>query len=156
MPRPPREDEPGGILHLFNRGLGKRTVFENRDDARYFQSRVAREHRRDRIRLLAFSIAVNHYHLIVLSPRGHVSEAMRVIQNMYVRRFNRQRERDGPLFRGRFGSRAVTSDAYWWTLLRYIDLHPVKAGITHASGLYPFGSAIHYLREEGPKWMTRD
>lgn len=34
MARRKREDEPGSILHVFNRGVGKRTVFENRSDVR--------------------------------------------------------------------------------------------------------------------------
>ena len=129
MGRANREDEPGAMLHIFNRGLGKRTVFENRDDIRYFLSRVAREHRRGQLLTHCYVVLANHFHLLVESPLGQASEAMRVIQNEYVRRFNRLRQRDGPLFRGRFGSRRVRSDQYWLALLRYIDLHSVRVGL---------------------------
>ena len=156
MPRKSREDELGCLLHLFNRGVARRSVFECREDVRFISSRLAREHRRGRLRIHAFVMLLNHFHLFVESPKGQASEAMRVIQNEYVRWFNRKRRRDGPLFRGRFGSRRVRSEAYWWTLVRYIDLHSEKARITASAGLYPYGSAYHYLTGDGPKWLARE
>ena len=155
MARTNRQDEPGSILHIYNRGLAKRTVFENRSDVRYFLSRIAREYRRRRLLVHAYVVLTNHFHLLVESPLGRVSDALRVIQNEYVRRFNRLRKRDGPLFRGRFGSRRVRSDSYWWTLLRYIDLHSVRSRLATSEGVYPFGSAYHYLHPDGPRWLTR-
>ncbi|MEN8148301.1 MAG: transposase [Planctomycetota bacterium] len=156
MSRKPRGDEPGVLLHLFGRGVAKRTIFENRTDARYFQSRAAREHRRGRIRVHAYVQMPNHYHILAESPKGEISEGMRVILNEYVRWFNRLRERDGPLFRSRFGSRRIDSESYLWTLIRYIDLHSEGARIVSDAGLYPFGSAYHYLTSQGPKWLSRD
>jgi REP element-mobilizing transposase RayT len=155
MARRSREDEPGAFLHVFNRGLSKRTIFENRSDVRYFLSRLAREHRRGRLFTHAYELLANHFHLLVESPTGEASEAMRVIQNEYVRWFNRRRRRDGPLFRGRFGSRRVRSERYWWVLLRYMDMNSVKARLSASEGVYPYGSAIHYLQAEGPRWLTR-
>ncbi len=155
MPRRSREDEPGCFLHIFNRGLAKRSVFENRADVRYFLSRLAREHRRGRLLVHAYAILGNHFHILAESPVAAASEAMRVIQNEYVRRFNRLRGRDGPLFRGRFGSRRVKSDCYWWTLIRYIELNAADARLVAGHDVYPYASAAHYLRREGPPWLTR-
>ena len=62
---------------------------------RYFLSRVARAVRRGEIEVHSFCIMATHFHLLVRSPTGRLSEAMRRIQNEYVRYFNRKRRRDG-------------------------------------------------------------
>jgi hypothetical protein len=97
-----------------------------------------------------------HFHLLVRSPAGELSNALQSTQNEYVRRFNRRRRRDGSLVRGRFCSRLVASLRYRRTLVRYIDDNPVAAGLVPAAGLFPHGSARHYLRPSGPPWLTRE
>jgi REP element-mobilizing transposase RayT len=138
-----------------NRGIARRTVFESRADVRYFQSRLARAVRRGDVELHAYCILTTHFHLLVRSPVGRLSEAMRRIQNEFVRWFNRRRKRDGPLFRGRFRSKPVTSLRYRHILVRYIDANAVSAGIVRVAALYPHGSAAAYSRRSGPPWLER-
>lgn len=156
MPRKPRLDPPDSWHHVVNRGLAKRVMFESRYDIRYFLSRLARQVRARRIEVHAFCILQTHYHLLLRSPGGQLSEAMRRIQNAYVRRFNRQRRRDGSLARGRFFSRIVDSDEYFRALVRYIDYNAVRAGLTGSPSGHEFGSARHYLSGCGPPWLKRD
>lgn len=153
MPRLPRFDCPGGAFHIMNRGLARRTVFENQRDIRYFLSRVARAVRRGEIEVYAFTVLATHFHLLVRSPQVALSEAMRRIQNEYVRYFNRIRRRDGPLFRGRFVSRPVLSEFYWNVLLRYIDANPVQARLADEPWCYPHGSAARYVSGRVPLWL---
>ena len=60
---------------------------------------------------------------------GRIGEAMQRIQGEYSRHFNRGRRRDGSLYRGRYFSSVVTSQAYADTLVRYIDGNAVQAGL---------------------------
>jgi hypothetical protein len=78
---------------------------------------------------------------------------MQRVLNLYVRYFNRARRRDGSLFRGRFGSRVVNSEAYLRTLLRYIDQNAPKARLVHDTARYPWGSARHYVAARRPRWL---
>ena len=71
------------------------------------------------------------------------------------RHFNRRRKRDGTLIRGRFTSKPVRSLVYRRTLVAYIDGNPVKAGLARTSIDYQLGSAHHYARSDGPKWLAR-
>ena len=48
MPRHGRVDCPGMLHHVMNRGLARRTVFETKQDARFFLALLAREVRRGR------------------------------------------------------------------------------------------------------------
>jgi hypothetical protein len=50
----------------------------------------------------------------------------------------------------------VRSTAYFYTLLRYIDLNAVDAGLVEDLAQWEFGSARHYLEARGPRWLTRD
>jgi REP element-mobilizing transposase RayT len=138
-----------------NRGVAKRTLFESVADIRYFLSRLARSVRRGEIEVHAWCVLTTHFHLLLRSPAGELSDAMRRIQNEYVRRFNIGRRRDGPLMRGRFRSKPVHSLAYRRTLVRYIDANPVRAGLVHDAREYPHCSAAQYARRTGPKWLTR-
>lgn len=155
MGRRPRQDCPGSWHHVINRGIAKRPLFETAADIRFFLSRLAREVRRGRIEVHAYSILTTHFHLLLRSPIGQLSEAMRQAQNAHSRRFNRLRRRDGALIRGRFFSKPVEDDRYWRTLVRYIDHNPVRAGLVSESADYPFGSAYHYCLESGPAWLER-
>ena len=141
--------------HVVNRGVAKRALFDGAKDMRYFQSRLARSARRGEIRVHAFSLVVNHYHLFLESVTGDLSSAMRRIQSEYVRWFNRRNRRDGPLVRTRFWSKRVDSEAYRHILLRYIDGNAVVAKLTPSCDGYPFASAHHYCKSDGPIWLTR-
>jgi hypothetical protein len=100
-------------------------------------------------------VLTTHFHLLVRSL-GSLSEAMRRVQNEYVRWFNRGRGRDGPLFRGRFLSKPVRSLTYRVLLVRYIDANAVRAGLVDDAWEHPYCSAPHYLRAKGPPWLARD
>jgi len=156
MARNPRFDLPGSWHHVMNRAIARRTLFEARADIRFFLARLAGAVRRGQLEVHAWCVLTTHFHLLVRSPVGELSEAMRQVQNDYVRRFNRGRRRDGPLVRGRFISRPVRSLAYRELLVRYIDLNPVQAGLAPSAVEYPWCSAASYARVVGPPWLSRD
>ncbi len=156
MARNPRWDPPGSWHHVMNRGIARRSLFECRGDIRYFLACLARAVRRGQIEVHAWCVLTTHFHLLVRSPTGELSAAMRRVQNAYVRRFNRARKRDGPMVRGRFRSKLVTSVVYRTALVRYIDANAVLARLAHDPCAYPFGSAQAYAQESGPPWLTRD
>ncbi len=138
-----------------NRGIARRTLFETARDIRFFLSRLAKAVRRGDIEIHAYSILTTHFHLLVRSPRGRLSLVMKVVQNEYVRRFNRAHKRDGPLVRGRFTSQPVRTEAYQAALVRYIDQNPVGARLVDHPCAYPHGSARHYAKKKGPRWLER-
>jgi hypothetical protein len=138
-----------------NRGIAHRAAFEDRRCIRMFLSLVARAVRAGCIEVHAFSIMTTHYHLLVRSLDGRISATMQRIQNEYVRWFNSTHGRDGPLFRGRFHSRHVTSEIYLRVLVRYIDDNACSAGLVTFPGLYPHSSAHLYEHRRGPRWLTR-
>ena len=129
MARRPRRDGPDTWHHAMNRTMARRTLFENDEDRRFFQSLLAREVRNGRLEIHAYSLMLTHFHLLVRSVNGQLSAAMRRIQNRYARRFNRTRKRDGSLFRGRFLSRRIDDLAYRRDVVTYIHDNAIAAGV---------------------------
>jgi REP element-mobilizing transposase RayT len=156
MTRSPRRDSPGAWHHIVNRGIARRVMFDDQADIRHFLALLAREHRRGRLELHAWCVLATHFHLLVRSPSGVLSTAMRHVQNSYSRFYNRRHRRDGPLVRGRFYSRTVDDDYDRRVVVRYIDENSVKARLASRPEEYRWGSAAQYMRDVGPGWLTRD
>lgn len=155
MARRNRCDSPGSVHHVTNRGIARRPLAEDRVDVRYLLSRFAREVRRGRIEIHAYCVLTTHFHLLVKSPRGELSEAMRRAQNEYSRAFNRRHKRDGTLIRGRFLSKPIESERYRVNVLRYIDANPVQAGLAEWPWQYPWCSAADFVHGRSSSWLER-
>lgn len=154
MARRPRSDTPGSWHHVINRAIAKRPYFETRSDKRYFLARLASQVRAGRLEVHAYCLMTTHFHLLVRSPIGEMSEAMRRAQCSYSRYFNRRRHRDGPLIRARYFSKRVDSDAYRRMVVRYIDANAVRARVVATAAEHEFGSARSYLVGPRPPWLT--
>ena len=156
MARRHRRDQEGAWHHVMNRAIARRSLFETRDDIRFFLAGVAREVRRGALEVHAWCVLTTHFHMLVRSPKAELSNAMRRIQNAYARYFNRRRRRDGPLHRGRFTSKPVESVTYRKVLVRYIYGNAVGAGLCNSACDYEWSSARQYARNRGPRWLCRE
>lgn len=154
MPRPLRLDPPNGRHHVMNRGARRAPIFANDADCTAFLDLVAETAQRFGLRVHAYALMGNHFHLLVTSPRGNLSEAMSFLQSRFSRRQNDLYRWDGPVFRGRFLNRLVTNDAYWRHLLSYVHLNPVAAHLVGEPELAQWTSHRAYLGlERAPDWL---
>jgi hypothetical protein len=154
MPNP-RYDTAGTWHHVMNRAVGKRVLFENSRDIRFFLAQIARTVRAGLLEVHAYSVLPTHFHLLVRSPAGRLSDAMRNAEFAYVKYFNRAHDRDGHLVQGRFRSRPVRSTTYQHVLVGYIDWNAVDARLVDDPFEYPYSSAWHFARAKGPPWLER-
>ena len=120
---------------------------------RFFLSRVAKAVHRGLIEVHAYCAMTTHVHLLLRSLLGRLDDAMHLIQNQYSRYFNRTRRRDGGLWRNRYLSRAVHSDAYRRNVIRYLDGNPLVAGVMDDPALSIRCSAHFYVGGEAPPWL---
>ena len=82
---------------------------------------------------------------------------MRHINGVYTQYFNRTHGLDGHLFRGRYKSILVDSDAYLLELLRYIHRNPIDAGMVDHLASYQWSSHKGYLsRSEKWNWLHKN
>jgi len=127
MARPLRLQVPGGIYHVTARGNDRQAIFEDDADCSVFLIVLASVVTRYRVRCHAYCLMGNHYHLLLETPDGNLSGAMRQLNGVYTQRFNRRHERCGHVLQGRFGARLVDGHAYLHEVCRYIVLNPVRA-----------------------------
>ncbi len=88
----------------------------------------------------AYCLMDNHYHLVVETPDGNLSKGMRQLNGVYTQRFNRQHQRVGHVFQGRYKAIIVQKEAYLLELARYVVLNPVRAGMVGTPDQWPWSS----------------
>ena len=137
--------------HVMNRGRRSDRIFEGQDDYLQFINLLKDAIDLWDIRISAYCLMPNHYHLLIQTPKGNLSRCMRHINGVYTQRFNRVHGYDGQLFRGRYKSIIVGGDSYLLQLVRYIHRNPRKAGITDRADEYPWSSHKGYL-SSARKW----
>ncbi len=109
------------------------------------------------MRISAYCLMPNHYHLLVQTPDGNLSRCMRHLNGVYTQRFNRLHEKEGQLFRGRYKAVLVEEDSHLLEVMRYIHRNPLKAGIVKNCGDYRWSSHHGYLsRAKKWAWLQRE
>ncbi len=99
----------------------------------------------------------NHIHMLLSADTNHgISELMRHIGRHYVQPFNFKYARSGSLFGGRFRSSLIQDEVYLLNCIRYIELNPVRAGMTADPGDYHWSSYhCHAFGKIAGMWTPR-
>ena len=128
MARPLRIQFPGALYHVTSRGNEKKSIFKNDVDRKKFLEILSESAPTYSARIFSFVLMANHFHLLVETPLGNLSEFMRQFNITYASYFNRRYSRTGHLYQGRYKSILVDKDEYLSMVSRYIHLNPVKSG----------------------------
>ena len=128
MPRQPRLDAPGALHHVMGRGIDGIKIFSNTKDRRDFLGRRADLCKADALRVYAWALMFNHFHLLLRTGNQPLSTSMRKLLTGYVVNYNRRHNRYGHLFQNRYKSIICEDDPYLLELTRYIHLNPLRAG----------------------------
>ena len=129
MPRSLRIEYPGAIYHVLNRGNYRHDVFASDNSKSIFEQTLLRTCERAGWILYAFCLLDNHYHLCVETPDANLSVGMQWLQSTFANRFNRSVRERGHVFQGRYKSLVIERDAYLGSLVNYIHLNPLRAGL---------------------------
>ena len=149
MSRPLRIKYSNAFYHVMNRGNNRQPIFLNDHDYEIFLETLKETSRLFDIKVLSFCLMVNHYHLLLCTPRANLSRAMRHLNGIYTQRFNRRHKKDGHLFRGRYKAILVQEDEYLTHLIRYIHLNPVQDPKN-----YLYSSHKQYMKaEDETPWL---
>ena len=87
----------------------------------------------------------NHYHLLIETPSGNLSQIMHHINGAYTAYFNTKHARSGHLFQGRYKAIVIDADEYAREVSRYIHLNPVRAGLIENPEEYRWSSCQYYM-----------
>ena len=151
MARQLRIEYPDAYYHVTARGNDRKDIFKSEKDREKFLSYLETAVNRYGAVIHVWCLMSNHYHLLVETPSGNLSQIMQHINGAYTNYFNTKRKRSGHLFQGRYKGILVEADEYALELSRYIHLNPVRIGIVNEPGEYRWSSFQEYT---GKKIMT--
>jgi REP element-mobilizing transposase RayT len=157
MARPLRIEYPGAFYHVTSRGNEQKAVFKSQKDREKFLAYLESAVTRYGAVIHVYCLMSNHYHLLLETPEGNLSQIMRHVNGAYTTYFNVKRKRAGHLFQGRYKAILVEADEYAAELSRYIHLNPVRAGMTPRPEEYPWSSYRGYIGlNKAPDWLKAD
>lgn len=156
MPRPPRTAPGGFIYHVLNRANAKRRIFERDRDYLAFEQVLAEVQERIPIRILAWCVMPNHWHLL-LWPRedGELSNYLRLVTLTHTMRCHAYRASTGTghLYQGRFKSFVVQDDAHFLAVSRYVEANALSGNLVRRAEDWRWGSLwrVHHGLDEPPR-----
>lgn len=159
----------GEYYHIYNRGVEKRIIFNNKFDYQRFLlllslandeksievQQLIRDYtipellakkRKPIVSILSFCLMPNHYHLALkeISENG-ISKFMHKIGTGYSLYFNLQNERSGRLFQGTYKAKHIENDRYLKYVFEYIHLNPIREELN--AGSIKSQSILNHLME---------
>lgn len=154
MARPLRIEYPAAFYHITSRGNEGQDIFKNDSERTRFLSYLESAKERYNAVIHVYCLMSNHYHILLETPLGNLSQIMRHINGAYTTYFNVKRQRSGHLFQGRYKAIVIDADEYAAELSRYIHLNPVRVGIVDRPEQYRWSSHRYYVgKEKTPKWL---
>jgi putative transposase len=157
MSRPLRVQYPDAWYHVMNRGRRGESLFRKNDDYFNFIELLKETVNMWNLRVAAYCLLPNHYHLLIQTPDANLSRCMRHVNGVYTQRFNRKYRLDGQLFRGRYKAILVEGDSYLQELLRYVHRNPLEAGMVKVLDKYQLSSHPGYMSNAKKwNWLYKD
>lgn len=131
MARQPRFILPGCPQHVIQRGNNRHVIFADAADYQCYLDALEEACNRFDCRIHAYVLMTNHVHLLMTPDRSDgIGKVMQSLGRRYVRYFNNRYHRTGTLWEGRYKAALLDTESYLLTCYRYIELNPVRAGMT--------------------------
>jgi putative transposase len=145
MPRFARVVVPECAHHITQRGNARREVFYTPADRRIYLQLLKEYSEHYGLRILGYCLMTNHVHLVGVPSRpDSLPKAMRELNGRYARYRNTVDQRSGHVWQNRYYSCAVEEIALA-SVMRYVELNPVRAGLVQTATDYAWSSANIHL-----------
>jgi REP element-mobilizing transposase RayT len=150
----------GAIYHVMNRGDRREPIFNDDEDRQRFLETLGEVCGKTRWQVQAYCLMLNHFHLVVETPKANLVAGMKWFLGTYTSRFNRRHRLFGHLFSGRYKSLVVdgSGEGYLRTVCEYVHLNPVRAKLLPPEAplqAYRWSSYPEYLKRPGQRagWL---
>lgn len=172
-----------GYYHIYNRGVEKRTIFEDEQDYKVFLSYLKfalseppknkditkiftlqgepfkgiprmPKNFLNKVELVAYCLMPNHFHLLIRQIDNiSIKSFMNSLITRYTMFFNKRYDRVGSLFQGVYRAILVTDEPYLLHISRYIHLNPTEFTNDLTSA---YSSYADYLGLRHTQWLKPD
>ena len=155
MPRRPRMYLGGIPCHIIQRGNNRNACFFSEEDYLYYLHQLGGACLRYKVQLHAYVLMTNHSHLLMTpTDETGISRVMQSLGRRYVQYINKAYCRTGTLWESRHKSNLIQADNYLLACHRYIELNPVRAGMTPYPADYLWSSYRANAYGERNRYLT--
>jgi putative transposase len=143
MPRIRRVAPPGLAHHVINRGNNRACIFRKSGDYQAFLSVMTEAQERVPMRILAYALMPNHFHLVLWPESTEaISAYMRWLMNAHIRRYQHHYGTcgHGHIYQGRFKNFPIQRNAHLVRVLRYVEANPLRAGLVERAEEWAWSS----------------
>lgn len=150
MPRTARLSVGGEIYHVINRSNGRVPIFQTKAEYQHFESLLEEGKELVGMRVLAYTIMPNHFHLILNPVKdSDMGEFMRWVTTTHVRQVRTRTKSigHGHLYQGAYKSFPVQNDKHMIDLIRYVEQNPLRAKLVTQAQDWQWSSL--WRRENG-------
>ena len=145
MARLARVVAPGLPYHVTHRGNRRQPVFFETEDRRIYKDWLAQYSLLYGLEIWAYCLMTNHIHLIAAGREvDSLARSIGRAHGRFAQRQNRHNGWSGHLWENRFYSTPLDEDLLW-SAVRYVEMNPVRAGISAEPGDYEWSSATAHI-----------
>ncbi|HEX5344870.1 MAG TPA: transposase [Duganella sp.] len=157
MSRPLRLQFPGALYHVTSRGDRKAAIYLDNSDRLVWLSILQEVCFRYNFVVHAYCLMNNHYHIVLETPEGNLTQGMQQLNGLFSQYFNRHHNLSGHVFQGRFKGILVQREAYLLELARYVVLNPVRAKLASRPEEWQWSSYPCVIgTQTAPTWLDSD
>jgi len=135
----------GAYHHITNRGDKGENIFGEEELKNKFIELVKEKSKTYKIKIFAYCIMSNHFHLIVQNSSGRISQMMRALDGQYAINYRVIKGGNGYVFQNRFNSTLIGDNDYLKMATVYVLLNPVKSGLARTPYAYKWSSINEYF-----------
>ena len=139
-----------------NRGIRGEQIFKSTDLKTTYLEMLREEAEKFKIKIFAYCIMNNHYHLVLENTSGQMSEFQKQVNGKYGIYYRKVEGNSGYVFQSRFKSTLIENDSYLIFSIAYVLSNPVKSGVVDEYLDYRWSSANEYFQEKESRWMDTD
>ena len=143
MGRPLRASQGGWVYHVLNRANGRLPIFKKPEDYEAFERVLEDGVERYDVRLLAYCLMPNHWHLLVWPKQdGDLSRCLAWVTLTHTQRWHAHRGSAGTghVYQGRFKSFPVQDDDHFYTVCRYVERNALRARLVKRAEAWRWSS----------------
>jgi putative transposase len=143
MPRPPRIHPDFVPQHIVNRGNRKSRIFLSAADYLGFLAAMTEAGERTVVRVLAFCLMPNHWHLVLWPYKGaEISAYMQVLMNAHLRDLMPRNGLVGlgHVYQSRYHNHVIENDGHFLNVGRYVESNARRAGLCDRAEEWPWSS----------------
>jgi putative transposase len=156
MPRIRRIAPEGVAQHVVNRGNDRKGVFKKKGDYLAFLRFMREAQDRIPVRILAYCLMPNHFHLVVWPTSvTELSAYMCRLMNLQIRNYHQHYGTcgHGHIWQGRFKNFPIQHDHHLLNVLRYVEANALRASLVRRAEDWSWSSLVRF---SGPDVTTTE